>query len=354
MNPLAEAVGAGLGPAAVDLDLTPELLTLARSERVVSVLAAAAGTGALRVSDAAAHAELRHRHEHAMVQCLRLEQTLLLVAAELAAIGIEFRVLKGAAVARLDYPDPAWRSFGDVDILVRSSDYDAAVARLLTRGARRRSPEIRSGFDRRFGKGTCIIRPDGVQVDVHRLLATGPFGLTGRPDECFHGGEVFELAGVELVAPVRWLRFLHACEHAVLGDWPPRLAVLRDVAQLHPRTATEREQALDAARRWRAELVVARAVSAAADAFSLPDDALRSWARGCVGTRFERRALEAYVGPDRSYARQMAAALPALSWSDRAELVRTLLVPDRRYVDRHDGSYLRRARRAAGALRRAS
>ena len=54
-----------------------------------------------------------------MRACLRLERVALDVTADLAAAGIETRLLKGAATARLDYDDPSWRSFGDVDLLVR-------------------------------------------------------------------------------------------------------------------------------------------------------------------------------------------------------------------------------------------
>ena len=54
-------------------------------------------------------------------QSLVLERTLLEVSGELTP-GIPHRVLKGAAVAMLDYPDPTLRAFGDIDLLVRADD----------------------------------------------------------------------------------------------------------------------------------------------------------------------------------------------------------------------------------------
>ena len=54
-----------------------------------------------------------------MQSCVQLERVLLETVAELDALGAEFRVLKGTAVAHLDYPDPSWRGFGDIDLLVR-------------------------------------------------------------------------------------------------------------------------------------------------------------------------------------------------------------------------------------------
>ena len=38
--------------------------------------------------------------------------------AVLGAAGIDVRALKGPAVGRLEYPDPSWRAYGDVDLLV--------------------------------------------------------------------------------------------------------------------------------------------------------------------------------------------------------------------------------------------
>ena len=113
-----------------------------------------------------------------MRSCVWLERWTLEVVQLFADAAIEVRLLKGPAVAHLDYPDPAWRAFGDIDVLVPSAQYDDAIRALLAVGGRRRSQEVRPGFDRRFGKGACVTLLNGVQVDVHRTLASGPFGLT--------------------------------------------------------------------------------------------------------------------------------------------------------------------------------
>ena len=69
--------------------------------------------------------------------------------------GVEHRVLKGSALAHLDYDDPALRSFGDNDVLVRSTQFDAAVAALTDRRAPRKFPEARPGFDRRSARAAA-------------------------------------------------------------------------------------------------------------------------------------------------------------------------------------------------------
>ncbi len=315
-------------------------------ERAVSVLASAARSGSL-VTDDVVRERLTDAHEAAMARCVLLEQALLDVAEILAGGDVEFRLLKGPAVAHLDYPDPAWRTFGDVDLLVRGADYDRAVELLEATGAHRRSQEVRPGFDRRFGKGVCMIGSNGVQVDLHRMLTGGPFGLAADQETLFADAELVEIGGQRLPTLPRDLRFLHACQHAVLGDWPSRLVPLRDVAQVRMTTDVDMDAALGTADRWRSTIVVARAVALGASTLELPDDDVVAWARRYHGSRFERRALAAYVGPQRSYARQMTAALPAVSGiGNKVAFVGALLLPDRGYVGRHDGGYVRRIRRA--------
>ena len=55
---------------------------------------------------------------------MRLEQEVLTVIDLLTASAVDVRILKGSAVAHLDYPDPALRSFIDLDILVRSEQIE--------------------------------------------------------------------------------------------------------------------------------------------------------------------------------------------------------------------------------------
>lgn len=320
----------------------------ALDERVEALVGVA--TAALPVEDPRRTAALAAWTTR-MQSCVQLERVLLETVAELDAIGAEFRVLKGTAVAHLDYPDPSWRGFGDVDLLVRADDYDRIVERLgATTGTRRRSAEARPGFDRRYGKGVCLIRPDGAQIDLHRTLATGPFGMTIAPGDLFGPAERFTVGGVELPALGRELRFLHAALHAVLGDSPPRVGALRDVAQIGARPDLDPDTVLATAERWRVRGVVALAVTEAGRRFGATPGRLTEWAARYRPSRFEARSLAAYVGPDRSYARQMAAAVRALPGiRARADYVWTMLAPDAGYVGARDGSYGARLRRAVAS-----
>jgi hypothetical protein len=282
-----------------------------------------------------------------MTTCLLLERLLLRVADALDDAGVELRVLKGPAIARLDYPDPARRSFGDVDVLVRSEQYETAVDVLCELGVPRFA-EPRPGFTARFGKGVCILTRDGWEVDLHRAFVAGAFGMTARSDELFAGSSPFTVGTRTLTALDHPRRFLHACFHASLGDDPPRVLALRDVVELSASPGMDADAVLRWATDWRCRGVVARAVRLANAAFGLGGtQPLVEWAERYEPDGFERRMLRAYTGAHRSYAAQAVTGLAALDgWSARWDYARALLFPERDYVDARDGSYVRRLRRS--------
>jgi hypothetical protein len=287
-------------------------------------------------------------HERALGLALLLERVLLSTVRQLADARASTRVLRGPAVAHTDYPDPGLRSFGDIDLLVSSDDYDTAVALLCAGGARRRYPEPRHGFDRRFGKGVCLELPSGLEIDLHRTFVAGPFGLAIDTNSLFGSEARFPLGGHELSALDREGRFLDACFHAALAANRPRLVPLRDVAQMTLSPGLDVARMTELCRQWRCGIVVQRALGLAWDELGLSatTDAVR-WARQYEGSTFERRALCSYVGDNPSYPRQALAGLHALrGWRDKVAYAAKLAVPRRAYVRSREGSYLRRARRA--------
>lgn len=79
-------------------------------------------------------------------------------------------VHKGAAIARL-YPQPNIRPMGDIDILVKASDYERA-ARVLEAVGYRRSDEEHFYHIVLFGQG--------VTVEIHNAVARTPNGKAGE------------------------------------------------------------------------------------------------------------------------------------------------------------------------------
>ena len=334
-----------VGPA-LDDRAWRALLDLATTDRLTPLLAHAVASGAL-VASARQREQVATAHEQSMRLCLLLERSLLATASSLDAAGIACRVLKGPAVAHLDYPDPSWRAFGDVDVLVSSRDYDAAIATLAVNGAHRRFTEVRPGFDRRWGKGACMVAPDGTQIDVHRTFVAGPFGLSVDLAELLARTERVTIGGRPLDALDRPGRFLHACFHAALGDRVARLATLRDVAQLILVTDLDQATVLERAERWRADAVVARAVRITWARLGLPPDPWSEWAAQHRADRFQARSLRAYTTDARSYAAQVVAGLAAVrTVPEKVAYMRALLVADPHHLAARDGSYRRRVQRA--------
>ena len=129
---------------------------------------------------------------------LLLERALLVVADCLGRAGVAFVVLKGPAVARLDEPDPALRHYADLDLLVRSQAMSGALAALASIGYVRDLPERSRGFDRRFGKEVPLAHPRRPEVDLHRTLALGSFGLRIDLATLWASTATFELGGTTL------------------------------------------------------------------------------------------------------------------------------------------------------------
>ena len=146
---------------------------------------------------------------------------------------------------------------------------------------------------------------------------------------------------MELSALGREERFLHTCFHASLGDNPPRLLALRDVAQvlLDGRLDLHLVRALAAS--WQADAVLARAVHLTWQTFRLDVavSPLAAWATAYRPDHHERRALAAYTDPHGGYSARSAAALRAVPGvRDKAAYLRALAFPARDYLDpRHRG-----------------
>lgn len=301
---------------------------------------------------AAQRESLARAHERAMLVCLQLEQRLLRLSRALEAADIDFRVLKGSAYAALVYPDRALRAFGDNDVLVPSEQFDAAMAALGAAGYRRYWPELRPGYDRRFSKGVTLRDSDDFELDLHRTFALGPLGLTVDLETVFAGAESFHLGGTELPALDAESRFLHACYHAALGDDPPRLMALRDVAEIALNHEIDDGRVLQVAQDWRGLCVVARAVRLTWETFGIADvTRLSAWASGYQPTGEEMRLLATYLDGTSSHTAKSLASLRVIpGLRNKAAFVWASLFPSKDFVSTRDSgrmSWLRRGLRTA-------
>lgn len=311
--------------------------------RLTGIAVAAGRAGGLDLS-AGQWDELLDRHRGEMVWSLRLDARLRELAAALDAAGVPFVVLKGPALAYVQYPDPSWRPYADLDLLVRRADRRAATRVLSRFGMRRSLPEPRPGYDDRFGKAVVYRAADGIEIDLHRMLAPGAFGLWMDPEELFGSTRTFEVGQTTLRRLDGTAALLHACVHAVLGDAELRLLSLRDIAQLAHGGEVEWDRLRAWGERWRVASVVRHAFA----------EVERHLEVGCAPDGFDpgrsdpaaERAFAAYRGGRHrgASARTTLAAVPGVR--DKAAYVVAMLVPRREFLAARTGgirgSYLAR------------
>lgn len=329
---------AGWGlPGAGDRDwsLTGEeandLVLRAKANGLLGPLTACVDGGGLTLPEEAVEAAI-HEHEAAQWWCLQIEQMLAAVDSWFeAAGGVQYRVLKGAAVAHLDDVDPALRSFGDLDLLVAAADMDRALGVLVDHGGERVFPPRRPGFDRRFAKGTGQILFDRVEIDVHRTLADGGFGYRIPADRLFADPEAFQVADRTVLALSRPARALHACYHAVATTKTPTLRSVRDLGWYLSAPDLQPDALVAEIGRWRGELVLGETVRLTTTTLGVRLDGWEQWAEAVVATRRDQALLDRSRRPS---ARPFEwSTLREIRWQDRPAYLYAVAVPSREVLD---------------------
>jgi hypothetical protein len=276
----ATAVAAyGLGPpkdvltdSPVDEVMWPRLLELAKAQRLVGLLSAAANDGVLAL-EGGQWAHLESASREILEQTARAEIATAEIAMTLEHAGIVSRVLKGPALAHLDYPSPG-----------RAEQFVDAIQLLLSAGHRRAHAEPAAGFDARFRKGTDLWSASGTFVEVHRTIADGPYAMIVEHSELFKASTPVFVAGHELSALGPEERLLHACFEARVGDTKPLLVRLRDIVQLVLTHDLDIKRIEHLSGSWGAQSLVAEAVRRAWTLLGVTDMVqLSEWAARSAG-----------------------------------------------------------------------
>ncbi len=329
-------------PVRVTADRWPLVLSGLDLHRLTGVAMVACESGSVELSDEQVDGLLTH-HQAAMVQALTIEQRLLRLAAAFETAGIRVVVLKGPAVAHAVYPDPSMRPFGDLDLLVSTADWHRACDVLEANGYHRDLPEPRHGFDERFGKAATHSDASGMQVDLHRTLVLGPFGLWLDPAELCRHTETFDLAGRRLERLDRTGMLVNAALHAGLGASPPLLLPLCDVVQTAAHPGVDWDRVGSWAERWHLGAAFSHAFAVAGRELEadLPAPARRIAAR--APRRAERRAMRAYTERRRAGGMALAATRAIPGVRAKTVYLAELLLPSREFLRaRARGSYLAR------------
>ncbi len=336
-----------------------ELLALAERQRVLGLLVAAADDCGLAADDHR-RVDLLDLHQHWCAHDLRLERMLVQVAERFDAEHIDFVVLKGPALAHTRYRDPSLRLFADLDLLVPSGQVTAAstaIGEVLD--ARPELPELRHGFDERFGKEVMLRTvatanaPDGVEIDLHRTLIAGALGLTLPLDSLFADPATLTLGGRRLPILAQVPTMLAACYQASISDNPPRLAAARDLAQIVIDDPPAVDDLVTEARRWRATAVVTDALTRTWRTLELPPHPfVEQWLTRARPTRLERLLLRAHLAPGYVYWRHLAALLVLPGVEPRYRYLVAIAAPQASYLDRRASSLPAHARRSWRSLNR--
>ena len=302
------------------------LVDVCHRERLVFLLDAAVQAGAVPAT-----AEQRCVLDALLVpfvqQQLHLEAQLLTVVEVLDRHGLDHRLLKGLALANTVYPDPLQRYFHDLDVLVRG-DQLADVVRVLTEhtGFRRRVPELRAGFDRRFAKSVTMVDRLGGELDLHRTLVRGVCGFELDLDELWASTRPVSVAGVVVPALSPEGQLLHATLAAALSDVPARLSTLRDVAQLASADGVDAGDLASLATHHGVVAPVARGVQLTEQGLRVSLGELGAWAAGVEVDAHGRRQLAEY-GADSRFRTQALDIARTLHLPDQLRYLSALVLP---------------------------
>lgn len=233
---------------------------VAQGERVVPLLYHLVDAELTDLSDEQ-RAQLHRLQRDVMSHCVRLEHHLVHVVRSLGEQGIQSAVLKGAASAHLDYPDPSWREFVDVDVLIDPSDRMAALDVLSREGWTQAYALPRGHED--YTHAVTLAR-NGVELDLHQRIGHRALGLRVPTAELLRQTVPFVVAESTFFALGDIDRLIHAALHMVSSRGVNRhLSSVADVlvgAGLRREVASE---VLGRAERWRVRPLIERAVLSA-------------------------------------------------------------------------------------------
>lgn len=334
-----------------DEDAAVMLASRIVAERLTGIANFALSAGALTVSPDLRH-RLATRHKKAQLACLKLERKLIEVSVALDDRGINHIVLKGPVLARSVYPSPEWRSFVDIDLLVRSADWVRAANTLTDLGFVRRLPEPRKGFTEAFAKAAAFKHPSGIEVDLHRTLAAGPFGLWMEADELFDHAQWIQIGGHWLKRLSDTALLLHGCVHASLGWQPPEIQPLRDVAQIAVNGAIDWELLAAWGTRWKLAPVFAHSFGTVSSTLGieLPGDSASF--QVIRTSKKENRVLAAYTTERRHRGATEFATLRAIPGiRAKASYASALIFPSHEFLQRRTPARNARAKRLTVPLR---
>ena len=224
------------------------LLSVVSDQRIAGHLAAAVDAG-LPVTSAQREAALG-AHRTAVMADLGIEQAVLGLAELLDRGGIEWRLIKGLVAARLLYRDPALRSTGDVDVVIRPQQFSEAVALVHTKGGASWEYVSHGRAASDAAAARTFMHSTGIELDLHRQVR-GHAGRFALPTALlFDQPQEVVLHGHALPVPSTSVVILHAMLHLSKGGPSQfgRLSTLGDLLRARTEHGDDYQRALQLAR----------------------------------------------------------------------------------------------------------
>jgi hypothetical protein len=281
--------------------------------------------------------EARQIHGAVLARCVQLEHHAIEMSKALAARGIRCVLLKGGATAHLDYPNPSWREFSDIDLLIDPADRPGATS-VIEAAEWEQGYALPRGHEQ-FTHAVTFVR-SSMELDLHQRIAHRGLGLLIPVPELLRRATPMVIAGGEVLALDEDDREIHACIHAVASRGAARrLSSVADVllmAHLRPHRA---DDVLRRAEGWRVRSLVERALT---DASAIAQLELPvSWTeamRRPSAVKQDRLIERAYLAPIRRPVVEELAHLRRLPWRDRWRYARGYFSVDPDYTAQHGRS----------------
>jgi hypothetical protein len=324
------------GPVVPERASWTQWAAMARMERIVPLLYQLVDNVPSDLSDGQRD-QINALQRAVLLHSVWLEHHLLIVAAMLAEHGIRSAVLKGVATAHLDYPDPSWREFADVDLLIHRADRIEATA-LLQREGWTQGYALPKGHEP-YTHAVTLVR-DRMELDLHQRIGHRALGVLVPTSELLDHAVTFDIAGSDLLALDEIDRLIHSALHAVASRGPNRrLSSAADVLLAANRRPHIAGAVLARAERWRVRSLVERAVS---DAYTQAQlDLPAAWTDAMRRPIHHRDRLvdRAYLAPFRRPLAEELAYLRLLAgWRNRWRYARGYFATDPDYASQHGRS----------------
>jgi hypothetical protein len=214
-------------PRAIDAAEWATALVWAEAHNLVGQLWAAAPVVAV-LTEKQQH-QLGQAYEEAAMPALAIEASTLEVHRLLDVAGIDWRMLKGVATARLLYANPLQRSSRDIDVLVRPSDLQktlAALAPITAEPAEAQAGPVRAAML----KERQITDTRGVAVDVHQAIEGSLITSRLPIAPLFAEPQSITIGDVQIEACNTAAMFVHSVLHSTSGG--AQLSTLPDLGRL--------------------------------------------------------------------------------------------------------------------------